>query len=106
MKNQMGSYPVGQDIMFTTFVSSTDTEKVAFDWAKEGGAKGTVFIMDNSAETPSRPRNIMEYSVFPDEREYLYTVGAEFRVTKVEEREGTRVVHLELLKTCKLCGSL
>ena len=102
----MGSYPVGQDIMFTTFVSSTDNDTGAFDWAKEGGAKGTVFIMDNSAETPSRPRKIMDYSVFPEEREYLYAIGAEFRVKKVEEKEGTRVVHLELLKTCKLCGSL
>eukprot|EP00112_Aurelia_sp_Birch-Aquarium-sp1_P015797 Seg353.2 transcript_id=Seg353.2/GoldUCD/mRNA.D3Y31 product="hypothetical protein" protein_id=Seg353.2/GoldUCD/D3Y31 len=103
VKSKSGSYPVGQDIMFTTFVSSSDSEADSRKWA---GDEGTLFIMDNSVETTSRPRKIMEYSEYPDEREYLYAIGAEFRVKANEEQGKLRVIHLELLKACKLCGNL
>ena len=87
-------FQIGSRIMFTHFLSSSLEEAVASMFV---GEEGTIFVFDNSAESPHRPKSIEHLSVFPGEREYLYALGAEFEVQYIDHHSIPRKVYLKLL---------
>ena len=100
--NQMGEYVKGEEIMFTSIISSSGSRGIAEGFA---GHYGTLFIIDNSADATTRPKHIRKYAVpeHQHEDEYVYAIGTEFRVTD-NYMEGTlRVIKLKLLVACELC---
>ena len=95
-----GTYKKDNEIMFNGFVSTSKDKDTAEFFT---GGYGTVFEFDNSEETRSRPKSIKAYSQLEGEDEYIYAIGAEFRVTHVQETSAYRYVYLKLLKECVLC---
>ncbi len=98
--NKLGDYKTGQEIMFTSIVSSSGSESTARGFA---GSYGTLFKIDNSADATTRPKYIRKYSVLPGEDEYVYAIGTEFRIKSVKMESNLRVIKLDLLSSCKLC---
>ncbi len=98
--NRLGDFIKGQEIMFATIASSSGRESKAKEYAQ---GSGTLFIFDNSADTFTRPRHIAPYSDY-DEDEYVYPIGAVFKVEENEIKDGLRVIKLKLLGDCKFCN--
>ena len=87
-------FKVGSEIMFTHFLSSSASEAVAKGFA---GNYGTLMVIDNSKESRYLPKCLTSYSMIPSEEEYLYGIGAEFRVVQVDNSRTYRQVHLKLI---------
>ena len=90
-------YQIGFRVMFTHFMSSSLEEAVA---ARFSGEHGTILVFDNSVESPHRPKSIEHLSAYPDEKECLYALGAEFQVHSIEDHQTgfkPRKVYLKLL---------
>ena len=100
--NQMGEYNKGEEIMFTSIISSSGSQTIAEGFA---GPYGTLFIIDNSADATTRPKHIRKYAVpeHQNEDEYVYAIGTEFRVTGNCKKGSLRVINLKLLVACELC---
>lgn len=84
----------GTQIMFTDFLSATTDRVTGKSFV---GLDGTLLKFDNTASTPYRPKDITKFSSSTEDNECVYPVGAEFKVTMVDDSLSYRVVHLELL---------
>ncbi len=99
--NKYGDFQPGKEIMFTSFISCSGDDEVAKGFA---GSHGTLFEFVNSEDAKTRPKHIQDFSKYPSEDEYLYTIGTEFRIESVlDDPNGLRKIQLKLLKSCQLC---
>ena len=84
----------GSKIMFTHFLSSSLDRTTA---EKFCGNDGTLMIINNSAGSKDRPKDIHALSQFKSEKECLYGIGAEFEVKKIDDSNSYRIVKLKLI---------
>ena len=87
-------FNIGSEIMFTHFLSSSLDQEVAKGFCK---SFGTLMIIDNTANSIHRPKQLEHMSAFPSEKECLYGIGAEFEVIKIDDSKSYREVHLKLI---------
>ena len=85
---------VGSTIMFTHFLSSSLDSNVATGFATP---TGTLMIIDNSAASRYRPKDVSMLSKFQGEKECLYGIGAEFKVTGINKCKTPKHVYLRLI---------
>ena len=84
----------GAKIMFTDFLNASMDRVTGKSFV---GLDGTLLKFDNTASTPYRPKDITKFSSSTEDKECVYPIGAEFKVTMVDDSLSYRVVHLELL---------
>ena len=89
------NFKKGSKIMFTHFLSSSLDETIAKD--EFCGNNGTLMIIDNSAHSKDRPKDIRDFSQFKREKECLYGIGAEFEVKDIDDSNSYRMVKLKLI---------
>ena len=87
-------FNIGSEIMFTHFLSSSLDQEVAKGFC---GSNGTLMIIDNTANSIHRPKQLEDMSAFSSEKECLYGIGAEFEVIKIDDSKSYREVHLKLI---------
>ena len=114
-------YTVGTEFAWLAFVSSSSDKKVAKRFGKKKGEQESkkksenkekaengnkeesektskcLFIFNNKTECKWSPKSIESISKIQEEKEYLYPSGAQFRVTKVDEADGLKQIHLMLI---------
>ena len=84
----------GAQIMFTDFLTASMCRVTGKSFV---GLDGTLLKFDNTAGTPYRPKSITKFSSSTEDKECVYPIGAEFKVTRVDDSHSYRIVHLELL---------
>jgi len=99
-KEDLDQYQVDTDFVWQSIVSSALIPEGAKPFPTKGssGNIDVLYIIDNSARSKWRPRNIEEESEFSKEKERTYPAGARFRVTeRTTGKHGEVYVKLQLL---------
>ena len=99
---EVRKYSIGTQFVWISFVSSSLVKSVAVNFAKSkayrDNTEPTIFVISNN--TPGselwRPRDIIDYSYYKDEKEALYPAGAEFEVTDSFKEDKMNVIKLKL----------
>ena len=84
----------GAKIMFTDFLTTSMDRVTGKSFM---GLDGTLLKFDNTADTSYCPKSISKFSSSTEDKECVYPIGAEFKVTRVNDSHAYRIVHLELL---------
>ena len=102
IQKTLEDYEQGNNIVFTTFTSSSIEEDEAFNFMKDT-VKNILLVFNNSQDSVWKPRDIAAYSDYVIEKECLYPPAAKFRVTSIPRNvskhgKAYHEIHLQIVE--------